>query len=634
MNLEQRIIKIMAEQKRKPMNLKQLEKAVKIKKDEQKQLEELVKIMVDDGRITETRGAYILTANLGYKTATIVKLGQTFGFAHVEGEEKDIFIPGRCMMGAMVGDVVLIKPMESRGQLEEGEVVKMLQTTDEQFTGILIKKQGKNFVMPDKGSRIPMEIGKNLSGGASEGDKLLASVARRGNSHFDHRAEVVEVFGSAVLAKNCCEAIIKGQKVATEFPEEVLKQAREIHEKGIYPKELASRLDLRKELIFTIDGADSKDLDDAVSIEKTADGWDLGVHIADVSYYVGFNTAIDKEAYDRATSIYYINKVIPMLPEQLCNGICSLNPGEDRLAFSALMKLDEKGKLVSYRFEKSVINSVVKGVYNEINDILQGSATEEILSKYNKVTDKITLMKQLADILTANRMERGGMDLDSSESKIIVDENDKAVDIIPRERGISEGIIEEFMLTANTACALFGLQLKIPFIFRVHDEPPSQKLEKLTDLLRQLGLSAEGLDKESKQSSLAKILTEVKGTPIEKLINNQILRTMAKAEYSNKNIGHFGLVLKNYTHFTSPIRRYPDLIAHRELSLMLTGGNKEKLCKRYEVYLPEACSHCTEREIRAMRIERDCEDCYKAEYMLAHVGETFSGVISSVTSFG
>ncbi|MBR5485676.1 MAG: ribonuclease R, partial [Oscillospiraceae bacterium] len=632
-NLQQRLVKAFKQYGRKPVTLKLLEKTAKVKKHEYAQFREILSGMKNDGKIIEKNRAYVWTESLGWMCGQVVKVTEYFGFAKVEGMESDLFLPGRLMKGAMPGDTVMLKQIPGRGERPEAEVVKILNAVEYRFTGVAVRDKQMWMVIPDKGTRMEIRLEGEISG-ISAGDRVLARISRRGDRHYSHRAELLEVFGKSSSSAASCEAVLAAHDVVTEFSQEAIEQAKELQERGIHPKEIAQRLDLRDEIIFTIDGADSKDLDDAVSIEKTPKGWKLGVHIADVSYYVGSGTAVDKEAYERATSIYYADKVVPMLPRELSNGICSLNPGEDRLAFSALMELDERGKLVNYRFAKTIIRSVVKGVYSEINSILSGKQTEEIEKKYEPVIEKIALMQQLADILTANRFARGGMDLESAESKIIMDENGKPVDVQPRERGVSERIIEEFMLTANTACACFGIELDIPFIFRVHENPPDEKLARLSELLRSLGLSVQGIEHKPSQHKLSQVLDAVKGTKLEMMVNNQMLRTMAKAEYSSKNIGHYGLVLDNYTHFTSPIRRYPDLIAHRELTLMLTGGSKEKLCRRYEKYLPEACDHCTSREIRAMQIERECEDCCKAEYILAHVGEEFDGVISSITSFG
>ncbi len=394
---------------------------------------------------------------------------------------------------------------------------------------------------------------------------------------------------------------------------------------------------MRFERIFTIDSADSKDLDDAVSLVKYDDGWELGVHIADVSYYVRPATPLDDEAFLRGTSIYYADSVIPMLPKELSNGICSLNPQEDRLAFSALMWIDRDGNLKDYKFKKSVIRSRVKGVYSEVNSILNGTADNSLKNKYAGLESMIFDMLELSELLSRKRAERGGVELESSESKIILNENREAVDIKPRERGKSEEIIENFMLMANQAAATLAMKEQIPFVYRIHDLPTPEKLENLNELLTALNLDDVKPKAPVTSAMFAAILNKVKGTKKSVIINNQLLRSMAKAIYSEKNIGHFGLVLENYAHFTSPIRRYPDLCIHRILSSFLlveSEKDKNRLIKRYSDFVVRAAANSSETEQRAMNIERDCDDCYKAEYMKGHIGEEFDGIISSVTAKG
>ena len=357
---------------------------------------------------------------------------------------------------------------------------------------------------------------------------------------------------------------------------------------GIHEKEKAQRLDLRDRIIFTIDSADTKDIDDAISLTRTENGYELGVHIADVSYYVTDGTPIDQDAYSRGTSVYYASSVIPMLPKELSNGICSLNEGEDRLAFSAIMQLDHEGHMTSYRFEKTLIRSVVKGVYVEINSIFDGTASAEILRKYERVIPTLQDMKELFGKLIRNRDERGGLDLESTESKIILDQNGLAIDIQPRHSGLSENMIEEFMLLANTAAASFGLEHELPFLFRVHDNPPSEKIEVFEQSMAEIGFDISELKKGVTPLALYHILHKARGTKYELIVNNSILRSMAKAQYSANNIGHFGLVIDKYSHFTSPIRRYPDLLIHRIMSAYLTGMKRENIEKRYRTFVSEA----------------------------------------------
>lgn len=588
-----------------------------------------------EGLVHEKKGRY-RAVKTGEKliTARIISVKTGFGFAGSDELERDVFIPGRALMGAMPGDVVQLRKTIGRGELPEGEVVRITEQSNAPFSGVFRKLEGHCEILPDSGSKIAVKVAPADAMDARDGDKVLARISQRGESHFTHRGAVTQVFGRATSAAACSEAILAAAGIVKPFPEEVLRYAGHVSHKGIEPQDLEKRLDLRGEAIFTIDGADTKDIDDAVSLEKRADGWRLGVHIADVSHYVKPNTPLDVEAFERGTSVYYANSVVPMLPTALSNGICSLNPREDRLAFSVLLTLDEAGKLVDYRFEKTVICSRVKGVYAEINRILAGAAEEALLEKYSGLTQALADMNELAALLHRRRRNRGGLDLESTESKILVGEDGRAEEIVGREQGVSEGIIEEFMLVANEAAASLAMRRGIPFVYRVHERPPAEKLENLCTLLDALGVECGELKRGEAQSALAKILARVKGTELQLLVNNQLLRSMAKAKYCDENKGHFGLVLENYAHFTSPIRRYPDLSIHRILTSLLSGMSDENLHRKYGDFVKLTGAQSSAREQRAMNAERDCEDCYKAEYMARHIGEEYEGVISSVTAHG
>ena len=463
--------------------------------------------------------------------------------------------------------------------------------------------------------------------------KVLVKIASRAQRHSFHKVEIVQTFGDGQSAQVCCQAVLASYNARLTFDEETMAQARKIAEEGVPLSELTDRMDLTGMDIFTIDSADSKDLDDAVSLQRDDEHWYLGVHIADVSHYVRPGTPLDLEAYRRGTSIYYADQVIPMLPKELSNGICSLNPDEVRLTFSALVTLKLSGEIEGFRFVKSYIRSRVKGVYAEINTILDGSASPEVLKKYNQLIPQIQLMQQLAQILRKRRFDRGAMNISSNESKFII-EDGKIKDIVPRPTGESERMIEEFMLTANQAAATLAIEQELPFIYRVHDRPQAIKVNLLHELLEHLNIRADRLLENPQPKDFADILESVRSTELEPVINNQLLRTMSKAVYSEKNIGHFGLVLDNYTHFTSPIRRYPDLAIHRILTSYLAGMPKDKLLKRYGSFVPAASKNSSQMEVNAMNIERDCEDCYKAEYMSHYIGEVFTGRITGVTNYG
>lgn len=616
------------------MSRKELSERLGIPKENKEQLEQAVKDLLEQGRLYERRGRLHHCSSVGMIAAKIVKVSNTFGFAKKLEEDQEMFIPGRALMGALPGDYVWVRPQASRGELPEGEVAAIITKAPFQFTGVFSVTGDGPVVMPDHVFRFPVRVERGRDLGAKDGEKVLASVVKRGDRHMEHRAAVLHRFGDSQLAKNCCEAVLVANGIQRAFPDEVVEQAKALEQSGIHPKELEARLDLRSESIFTIDGADTKDIDDAISLKKTENGWELGVHIADVSHYVTPGTPLDKCAFERGTSVYFADSVIPMLPRELSNGICSLNPGEDRLAFSALMQLDEKGSLCSYRFAKTVIRSRVKGVYKEVNRILDGSADAGILEKYAGLTETIRLMDRLADILMEAHHSRGGLELESTEAKFLLDEEGRVKEILPRTRGKSECMIEEFMLLANEAAASFARKEKLPFVYRVHEKPASEKLEVLSQVLTALGIDTNGLLPVPDPRALSRILESVRGKKIEKVVNNALLRSMAKAKYSSEHGGHYGLVLDNYAHFTSPIRRYPDLSIHRIMSARLSGMSREQIYDLYGSFAQDSADHSTEMEIKAMSAERECEDCYKAEYMASHLGEQFDGVVSGAAAYG
>lgn len=620
---------------KKGVTSRELFKATKLKRMHIGEFYKELDVLKKDGVVFEKKGRIYTKKTPHLYSAKIVKVTATFGFAQsLANEENEIFIPGKMLMGAMPGDVVMLEPMPGKGDLPVAKVKEILVQADYTFTGVIRQEGNRVWVVSDKDSFSYDLDKKGIPAGIKDNDKVLARICIRGNSHYDHKAEILQNFGSADSAKNSSLAILMSNGIQTEFSAEVLKEAELLNDNGIAKEEMAKRTDLRDKIIFTIDSADTKDIDDAISIEKNADGWVLGVHIADVSHYVTPGSALDEEAFARGTSIYYANSVIPMLPKALSNGICSLNAGEDRLAFSVFMQIDANGNRKSYHFEKTIIRSVIKGVYQEINTIFDGSATSEIKKKYASVENDLWLMKQLADLLNRKRREKGVLDLSSLETKIIIDEEGRAVDIQPRHSGISEQMIEEFMLMANCAAAEFSFANQLPFIYRVHEKPSLEKLQNLKQLLDSLGVPCPEIKEDISSAELSAILQKVKETPLEKIVNNQILRSMAKARYSEKNIGHYGLVTEKYSHFTSPIRRYPDLAIHRIMTAQLEHHINQKALEQFQDFVARASVQSSEREIISMNIERDCDDCYKAEYMRAHLGELYEGVISSVKQFG
>lgn len=632
-NLQNEVFSAVSQSKN-PITPRALLRHLNLNRKEISQFYHIIDDLIKTKKIMRTEKGLVVNNRKKAIPAVVLKIHDKFGFVRLEESGEEIFIPGRYLMGAMPGDRVMVTTSLGSGNLSEGMITDITEHIPYKFSGTIINENGKLMVKADKDFKLPINIRRSDISFIKCGDKVIAQIDKYGNNHFDHIAKIVKNFGTAQSAKNCCEAILEANSIHRAFPDEVVAQAEKISSNGIHPKEIAVRKDLRNELIFTIDSADSKDLDDAISLKKLSNGWQLGVHIADVSYYVYQDCPLDKEAFERGTSVYFADSVVPMLPKELSNGICSLNPKEDRLAFSVNIILDENCDIKDYHFDKTIICSEVKGVYSEVNEILAGTANNEILEKYKNVLDMIKNMNELASILNKKRMGRGAVNLESTESKVILDENGYAIDIRPRTRGISECIIEEFMLTANEAAAMFAQREGIPFVYRIHEEPSDEKILNLKELLNSLGMDTHNVKTGAPCKVMADILEKYKDTRYKKLINNTILRSMSKARYSENNLGHYGLVLKNYTHFTSPIRRYSDLTIHRIMSGLLTGMKRENIEKRYRNFVVNASKQASVTEQRAMNVERSCEDCYKAEYMQNHIGEEFDGIISSVVPHG
>ena len=566
----------------------------------------------------------------------VVKLGKNFAFVMLEDGTSDIFIPGRFTKGAMPGDDVLVEKFEHprvEGS-DEGAILAIL-TEKNDLVGTVRRVEGRLRFVPDDCPAITMPLARDCEGGAKDGDKVAVEILNRGNRQEDHRVGVAMRFGSSDEAKRCAKALLYAKDIRTRFPDKVRDEAKKFEGAEVSEKDCEGRMDLRALPIFTIDSAETKDIDDAISLTRTSDGgFELGVHIADVSNYVKPGTELDNETFSRATSVYYADQVVPMLPKALSNGICSLNENELRLAFSCLMRLDKEGNLTDYRFVKSIIRSRVKGVYSEINALLAGTADAEIKAKYADVIDQLPAMKELYGHRARLRKERGCMDIESGEVKLILDENGRCIDVKKRTSGESESMIEEFMLLANQCAAHFARVKQIPFVYRVHEEPNAEKLERLHALLQACGINDHFAKDVPTPKELSAILEGVRGTPYEQIINTGMLRCMSKALYEEKPKGHYGLVLKDYAHFTSPIRRYPDLAIHRIMTDMLKGTEKETMILRYTDFAERASKQSSEREVIAMQIERKAEDCYKAEYARRHLGECYEGTISGVTQRG
>ena len=636
---------ILSAVKRRPMTLRELQNNLQV---DNSRLRTTVSAMVATGHLSVRNGTYVPgfatyqnEANPNTIPCTLVKLAARFGFASRDDGQGDIFIPGRALHGAMPQDKIDVRLFD-HPRVEgssEGEVVEV-KVPNNRFAGtVCLSDDGRLAVEPDGCRDVKFLLAKQGSEGVHIGDKVGILITHRGQRHSDHRAAVVEKFGSSDRAAECAKAILYGRNVRQEFPPEVLAEAHAYDNAVIDPAEAAHRMDLRSIPIFTIDSAETKDIDDAISLQKLEDGgYELGVHIADVSHYVRPGSALDNEAFERATSIYYADKVIPMLPTQLSNGICSLNPEEDRLAFSCLMRLDSEGDIHGYHFVKTVIRSRVKGVYKEINALVEpeeGADLTELKDKYAAVLEQLPLMEELYRKRLALRRKRGAMEIESDEAKLVIDpESGRCVDIVKRGRGTSECMIEEFMLLANQCAANAGRTNKVPFVYRVHEAPDAEKMEKLSATLLACGLNAKFKNPIPTQLELAALLDETRGQPIQTPVHTGILRSMQKARYAPQPLGHYGLVLSDYAHFTSPIRRYPDLAIHRILSEMLLGASADRISKDFNEFAQRASEQSSKKEVDAVRIERDVEDLYKAEYMHEHLGEVYTGTVAGITPRG
>ena len=561
-----------------------------------------------------------------------------FGFVVVEDQEDDIYIAKEDSKDAFSGDRVLVKlKKKSNGARQEGIILKVIEHKKDTLVGTFQKNKNFGFVIPDdKKLCRDIFISKKNFGKARNNHKVLVQITKYPQKGKKAEGKILEVIGNVNEAGIDMLSLIKDYDLPYRFPKDVVKEAQKFGDK-INPNDIAGRVDLRgKYDIFTIDGEDAKDLDDAVCVQKLENGnYKLDVHIADVSHYVQENTLLDKEALLRGTSIYMLNRVIPMLPRELSNGICSLNEGQDRYTLSVSMEIDNKGKIISSEVYKGIINVTRRMSYKDVQAILDNS-NEEIVTKYKDYISDFKLMEELAKILKEKRLAKGYLNLDIPESKIILDQDGYAIDVCKYETTFANEIIEQFMLAANETIAEKFYWLKAPFIYRVHEEPDLEKVNELNKLLFNFGYKIHVKEGKIYPAEFSKILKEVEGKPEEKIVSNMILRTLKVAVYDSENKGHFGIASKYYCHFTSPIRRYPDLFIHRIISKYLKNDYtmSEKQVEFYNKVAESDAKQSSDREKIATQVERDSVDIKKAEYMSKKIGEQYEGIISGVTQFG
>ena len=576
-----------------------------------------------------------------FKIGTFRKNQKGFGFVKIEELEDEIYISKENTLNALNGDTVQIEIKANQEKTEdqkiEGKIIKIIRHEKNTVVGTFQKNRNFGFVVPDdKNFGTDIFISKSHWGKARNNHKVLVKITKYPEKGKNAEGEIIEVLGGINEAGVDMLSLIKQYELPYKFPEEVVNEAKAFGTK-INPNDMENRKDLRNDIIFTIDGEDAKDLDDAIHVEKLANGnYKLDVHIADVSHYVREKTELDKEAYLRGTSIYMLGRVIPMLPRELSNGICSLNAGEDRYTLSCSMEITPKAKIVNSDIYKAVINVTERMSYTDVQKILDKS-DKEVLTRYEKYIKDFELMAELANILKAKRNENGYLNLDIPESKIILDENGFAIDVKKYETYFSNEIIEQFMLAANETVAEKFYWLQAPFIYRNHEAPALDKVKELNKVLFNFGYKIK-ISKEDiiYPNEFAKILEDVKGKPEEKVVSNIILRTLRVAKYEAENKGHFGIASKYYCHFTSPIRRYPDLFIHRIISKYIETDYmvNDFWIKKYEKRAEKRAENCSERERTATKVEREAIDIKKAEFMEDKIGEEYDGIVSSVTNFG
>lgn len=620
-----------------PMKEKELAVMLQVSKQDRPELNRLLNELLTEGKLSLTKKGKFIKAKHSNKEliGTFISHPKGFGFVEIEGRDEDLYIPEDCVNGAFHKNTVKVALLSAqRGKRQEAQVIEILARGIKQVVGIY-DKSNKNygFVIPDNTKLsddifVPVERSK----GAVSGHKVVCEITDYGKNNRKPEGKITEILGHVNDPGVDIMSIVKGYELPVEFSEKVMHQAENVSNE-VSEADIVGRRDLRAVQMVTIDGEDAKDLDDAVSLTKEGELYHLGVHIADVTNYVQENSALDWEAKSRGTSVYLVDRVIPMLPHKLSNGICSLNAGEDRLALSCLMDIDKKGEVVSHEIIESVIKVDRRMSYTSVKKILEDGDEAE-RKEYETLIPMFELMKELAAILREKRKKRGSIDFDFPETKIVLDKEGHPIEIKPYERNVATKIIEDFMLIANETVAQHFFWMETPFVYRTHDNPDPEKIAKLSTFIRNFGYSIKSKQEEIHPKELQKLLAKIEDTPEEALISRLTLRSMKQAKYTIDCTGHFGLACQYYCHFTSPIRRYPDLQIHRIIKEQIRGKLNEKRIEHYNEILPEVAKHSSEMERRADEAERETDKLKKVEYMEEHIGEIFEGVISSITSWG
>ena len=638
MEKQELILNFMKDENYTPMKAKEIAMFLGVPKKEYNQFLDTIKYLEENYKIVKNKKNRYRLIGENFVEGTYRKNQRGFGFVKIENREDEIYIAKEDSLNALNGDRVLIEITEEQNKVKraEGKIKKIIKHEKETVVGTFQESRNFGFVVPDDkafGTDIFISKGKFLN--AKNNQKVVVKITKYPRKGKNAEGEIVEVLGSIDEAGVDMLSLIKEYDLPSEFPQNVIEEAKKYGDK-IDEKEIQNRIDCRKHIIFTIDGEDAKDLDDAVRVIKLDNGnYRLDVHIADVSHYVREGSLLDREAQIRGTSVYMLSRVIPMLPKELSNGICSLNAGEDRLTLSCSMEINNKGEVVSSEVYKGVINVTERMNYHDVQKILDKS-DENVLKKYEKYIHNFELMAELAQILKERRLEQGYLNLDIPESKIDLDENGKVIHIGKYETSFSNEIIEQFMLSANETIAEKFYWLEAPFIYRVHEDPDIEKVKELNKFLYNFGLKIRIANEKIYPKEVSKILEEIKGKEEEKVVSTLILRTLKIARYEAENKGHFGIASKYYCHFTSPIRRYPDLFIHRIISKYLEENYvvSDKFIEDFKQKAIDRAKASSEREKVATKAERDSEDMKKAEFMQDKIGQEFDGIISSVTQFG